>query len=133
MLLVVRGPPVAEIAVGVELAALVVEAVGEFVTDHGADRAEVHRIVGPVVIERRLQNSGGKRDVVLGRVVVRVHRHRRIIPIPLVERLADLGQPPLHVVLAGALRVTQSIAARDLESRVVAPLIGIADAVGDRL
>jgi hypothetical protein len=31
--------------VGVELAALIVEAVGQFVPDHHADAAEVHRVV----------------------------------------------------------------------------------------
>ncbi len=133
MLLVVRGPPVAEIAVGIELAAYVVEAVREFVADHDADGAKVHGVVGSVVIERRLQNSSGECDVVLIWVVGGVHGHWRIRPISLIERLADLVEPALDVVLVRALRVAQRIAAHDLERRVITPLVGMADAVGDRL
>ena len=43
---VVRGPPVAQIAVRVELAAFVVEAVGQFMSDGGAGVAIVGGIVG---------------------------------------------------------------------------------------
>ena len=39
-------PPVAEVALRVEAAALIVEAVQHLVTDHGADAAVVQRIVG---------------------------------------------------------------------------------------
>ena len=39
-------PPVAQLAVAVEAAALVVEAVPDLVADHRANRAVVHRIVG---------------------------------------------------------------------------------------
>jgi hypothetical protein len=43
---VVVGPPVAQVAVAVELAALVVEAVPDLVADDGADAAVVDRVVG---------------------------------------------------------------------------------------
>ena len=57
-------PPVAQVAVAVELAALVVEAVADLVADHGADRAVVHRVVGVGVEERRLEDRGGEDDLV---------------------------------------------------------------------
>src|SRR5712692_6210739 len=41
-LLVLFGPPVAQIPLGIELAALIVETVGEFVPDHGPNTTEVH-------------------------------------------------------------------------------------------
>jgi len=43
----------------------VVEAVRELVADHGADAAEVHRVVHHVLVERRLQDAGREVDVVL--------------------------------------------------------------------
>src|SRR6516162_7206717 len=49
-----RGPPVAEVALGVKLAAFVVEAVGEFVADDYADRSEVGGVFTVIVKERRL-------------------------------------------------------------------------------
>ncbi len=45
LLAVFRGPPVAQVAVSVELAALIVEAVNDFVTDDHADGAVVHRVI----------------------------------------------------------------------------------------
>ena len=63
--MVLVAPPVTEIAVSVELAPLIVEAVSEFVTDHRADAAEIHGIVGLIIVERRLQDASRKRDVVL--------------------------------------------------------------------
>ena len=53
-----------QVALRVELAALVVEAVGQLVADHRSDRAEVDRRRRSVVEERRLQDAGGKVDVV---------------------------------------------------------------------
>jgi alpha-tubulin suppressor-like RCC1 family protein len=54
---VVLLPPVLEVAVGVELRALVIEAVGELVADHHADRAEVGREPAVGTEERRLQDD----------------------------------------------------------------------------
>jgi len=54
------SPPVAQIALAVELAPLIVEAVGELVADDGAGGAVVDRGVAPRSIERRLQDAGGK-------------------------------------------------------------------------
>ena len=46
---------------GVELAALVVEAVRQLVADHAADRAVVDRRIGVGVEDRRLQDAGRER------------------------------------------------------------------------
>jgi len=50
-------------AIGVDLAALVVEAVGEFVADDRAGSAIVHRGVGIRIEDRRLQDRGREHDV----------------------------------------------------------------------
>src|SRR5437867_634136 len=61
------SPPVLQVAIGVELATLIVVAVDDLVSNHRSDRAVVHRITGGGVEERRLQNAGGEVDgVVLG-------------------------------------------------------------------
>src|SRR5690606_16240094 len=53
---VLRGPPVAQQAVAVGFASLVVEAVDDLVADHATDAAVVHRRIGLRVEERRLQD-----------------------------------------------------------------------------
>src|SRR3546814_681189 len=71
------GPPALEIALRIELAALVVEAVTDFVADHRPDAAVVHGIFGTHVEERRLQDRRRKHDFVLQRVVIGVDGLRR--------------------------------------------------------
>ena len=87
---VVLGPPVVEASLGVELRALVVEAVADLVADDDADGAVVHGVGGVEVERRRLQDSGGEDDLVEERVVVGVRGRRRHAPAAAVDRLADL-------------------------------------------
>src|SRR4051812_27945905 len=90
--LVVRRPPVLEVAGAVVLRALVVEPVPDLVTDHGADAAVVlgHLRVGAE--ERLLQDRGGEADLVHARAVVGVDGLREHQPLVAVDRRADLGQ-----------------------------------------
>src|SRR5271165_753547 len=60
-----RGPPVLNVALGIELAPLVVEAVRHFMADDHADGSEIDGRVLGIVEERRLQDAGGKVDVVV--------------------------------------------------------------------
>ena len=85
-------PPVLQAAVRRELAALVVEAVGELVADHPAGGAVVDRVVRGEIEEGRLEDARREVDVVPQRVVVGVHGGRAHVPLPAVERLADLGE-----------------------------------------
>ena len=71
---VLLGPPVANGAGRVDLAALVVEAVADLVADDRADRAIVHRRVRRRIEERRLQDAGREDDLVLEPAVVGVDR-----------------------------------------------------------
>ena len=63
------GPPVAHVALGVELAAHAVEAVRQLVADDGADAADIDREIQARVIHRRLQDRGGNLEAVELRVV----------------------------------------------------------------
>jgi len=59
------GPPHFEVTVGVETAARIVKPVGDLVADDAADSTVIDRVVSVKVKERRLQDAGGKCDVVI--------------------------------------------------------------------
>src|SRR5262249_51367006 len=64
--------PVAEVAVGVKLASLIVKTVRDLVADHAAFRTIIGGIALISVEERRLKDSRGKVDGIGLRIVVRV-------------------------------------------------------------
>src|SRR6185312_9691068 len=127
------GPPVMEVAVGVEQPSLIIEAVRELVPDHGANAAEIHGIIGLKVVKRRLQDSGGKVDIVFAGIVVSIHRRRRHLPLRLVKRLADLLDFTIHFKFVGAKGVAQSFSTDNFQRAVIPPFIGIANLVLDGL
>ena len=57
LLAVLRRPPVAQIALGIELPAFIVKAVGQFVSDGGAGVAVIRSIVCPRIEKGRLQDA----------------------------------------------------------------------------
>jgi hypothetical protein len=111
----------------VELAALVVEAVTDLVTDHGADAAVVDRIVRGRIEERRLQDRSREHDLVGKRVVVRVHRLRRHDPLGLVDGPVDLGEIAPHVDHARIHDVADQVVRLDREAGIFLPLVRIPD------
>ena len=125
------GPPVAQVALLVELAALIVEAVRQFVADHGAGAAVVDGGVAAGLIERRLQNAGGEVDGVAIGAVVRVDRRRRHAPLAAIDRLADLVERPLALERRRPLPVAERVVPHDAHGGVIAPLVRIADAIDD--
>src|SRR5205085_7655440 len=130
-LAILRRPPIAQIAAGIELAALIVEAVSELVANDVADAAEIDGIIHGFVEEWRLQNAGGEDDLVARAVVVGVDRRRRHAPFLAIERLIDLGNLPARFKFVGPLVIAQQVAVTDAQFGVVAPNIGIADLVAD--
>src|ERR1700683_4823535 len=60
-----RGPPIAQVTLGIELAALIVEPVRQLVPHYRTDGATVHGRIHAVVEEGRLQNARREVDVVL--------------------------------------------------------------------
>ena len=130
---VLRGPPVAQVPLRVELAPLVVEAVRQLVADDRADASEVGGVVGAVVVIRGLQDTGGKVDVVHLRIVVGVDRGRGHQPLAAIDRSADLAEAAGDLEGPRAGHVPGQIVARDSDAAVVAPGVRVADLVPDRL
>src|SRR5450830_410319 len=124
---VFRCPPVAQIAVAIGLATLVVEAVADFMADHGADGAIVDGVVRLGVKEWRLQNRGREDDFIHRRAVIGVHRLRRHAPLFAVDRFAQLGHLARRSEIRRAHYVAHQVALDDLQLRVIAPFVWIAD------
>src|SRR5437762_4071549 len=115
-------PPVAEIALRVELRALVVEAVSHLVTDDGAHAAIVDGVVGVWIEERGLHDASGKHDLVHRGIVVRIYRWWCHPPFGAIDGLSDLGQRAPPLVLTYGDLVFQKMARLYRQSRIVAPL-----------
>src|SRR5215471_13584677 len=90
-------PPVAQVAIGIELAALIIVAVGHFMPDDGADRAIVHGVNLFCLEERRLQYSGGEIDGVGLRILIGVDGRRSHTPFIANRRLAELGHSAIDL------------------------------------
>src|SRR6266481_2122177 len=89
---VVRAPPVLQVAFAIEFAAVVVEAVSDYVSNDGTNSAVVHRVIGVRVVEGRLHNAGGKDDLIHAAVVVDVHGRGRPTQFGAVHRPAKFVQ-----------------------------------------
>ena len=110
-----RRPPVAQVAFGVELPSLIIEAVRHFMADYGANPAVVHCVVGIGIEEGRLQNAGRKHNLVHVRVVVGVDRRRCHSPVGAIDRLADLVNVAIGFEFFGPQRVQHKWPAIDLQ------------------
>src|SRR5207245_5744983 len=128
---VLFGPPIFQIALGVELAALVVKTVRQFVTDGATGVAVVWRVVQLGIVQRSLQNARGKIDVVHLRIVVGVYGGRRDFPFAVVYGLTDLGDLPAVLKRGGLLHVCKKFVAYNFHRAVVPPPVGIADFVAN--
>ena len=124
---ILLGPPVVEVAVLVVVAALVVETVGEFVSDDHSDGAVVGGIVSVELEERRLEDSCGEADFVGGGVVVGVDGLRRHLPFVAIDGLVDFAHIVGHIELVAADDVGVVAVVLDFEAAIVAPFVGIAD------
>ncbi len=125
-----RRPPVAQVALAVELAPLVVEPVRQLVTDHRSSGAIIHRRVAFTAVERRLQDAGREVDVVARAAVVRVHGRRRHRPFAAVERLADLLQVAMPIRGDRLFEITERVGFRHPHGLVVAPFVRISNPIG---
>ena len=114
---------------GIVLATLVIKAVREFMPDHHADGAVVHRVIHQLAVKRRLQDARGEVDIIHGRAVVGVNGWRSHAPILAVRGPLDLIVLPPHLERAGALHVARVIVGFDLDTAVITPLVGIANVV----
>ena len=74
-------PPLVDISLVVELSALVVEAVSDFMSYHHSDPTEVQRLGEVLVVKRWLKNPSGKHDLVSVPRIVGVHVGRGCCPL----------------------------------------------------
>src|SRR5580658_8473528 len=126
---IVRGPPVTQISVLIELAPLIVIPVDGLVPNHRAGGSIVDRVALSGIEEGRLQNPGRKIDGVGLGILISIHSGWRHSPFGSVHRLPNLLKLAVQFEGCGALHVGQMIVRANLESRVVAPVVGIPDLV----
>src|SRR4029077_504215 len=99
--------------------------------DNAADVAVVF-VVGSVGgKQRRLQYAGGKIDVVHAGAVVGVDGGRGHGPLSAIDGRAHFGELAAILKLDGALCVPEGVSADDGELRIIAPVVGIANLIGD--
>ena len=103
----------------------------QLVADHGSNAAVIYGVIEFGVEERRLQNACREIDVILRRRIVGIHRRRSHRPLLRVRRLADLVQVSPNCEFICAKRITERVNAVHFYTRVVAPILGIADFIGD--
>ena len=126
-------PPVVKIAFVIELTALIVEAVRQFVAYGRAGVAEVGGFIHLRIEQRRLQHAGREINVVHLRVVISIDSGRRHHPLGAIYGLPDFVELAVRFEDDGALKAAIEIVAGNGDGTVVAPLIGVADFIGDGL
>ncbi len=124
---VVRGPPVLQVTVGIELAPLIIESVCVLVPNHHADSAEVYGVVEVAIKEGRLENASREHDLVVRGIVVGVYRGRRHAPERAVGWLVDalIAAPDLEYLRASG--VPEKVIPLHLHRAVVLPRFWVAD------
>jgi len=115
------GPPIFEIAVDVELAALIIEVVCEFMADDCAFCAIVDDVISRGIEEDGLEDARGEVDGVGLRIFVGVDGGRRHKPLGFVEWMADEGKLAMEFEGGGVLDVAWVAVADDDEGGVVDP------------
>src|SRR5215469_6698874 len=90
-------PPILDIPLWIVFTALVIEAVGHFVSNHRPDSAIVNGVVGIGIKERRLKNSCGKGNLVSLCSILGIDGWRTHPPLGLIDRFADLRQLALSL------------------------------------
>mmetsp|Transcript_34861 Transcript_34861/g.79078 ORF Transcript_34861/g.79078 Transcript_34861/m.79078 type:complete len:477 (-) Transcript_34861:153-1583(-) len=100
---------------------------GHLMTNHSAHRAKIDRIVRRGVEERRLQNGGGKHDLIEVGVVVRVDLLREHQPAGAVGGRVCVAHLPRVLKGKGSLYIAEVIARGDTQLAVVHPLVGVAN------
>jgi hypothetical protein len=127
ILQVLRAPPVFQVALTVELAAVVVKTMCDFMSDDRSHSAVVHRVIGLRIVEGRLQDACRKDDFIHAAVVIGVHGWRRHAPFRAVHGLPNLVQPAREIKFRSAHLVFGVGPAVDIQRRVIAPIVRITD------
>ena len=126
-LVVCGGPPVAQRALGIILAALIVETMADFMADDGADAAVIDGRISLGIKKRRLQDGGGEHHLVHWRVVIGVDHCWCHEPFAAIERRAQFGEITIIIKAIGAIGIANCIARHNLHPGIIAPLVGVTD------
>ena len=124
---VLIGPPIIQPAAAVELGALVIETMTDFMTDHRTDRPIVHRRISVDVEERRLQDGRRKGDLIHGGHVIRVDGLWGHQPVSPVNRATQFRELAIQLKRRGALHVAVGVAVDNVQRRIVNPRVGEPD------
>src|SRR5262249_46497595 len=129
-----RLPPIAQAALGVDLASLVIEAMREFVADDRADRTIVHSAIRIHIEYRRLKYRCRKDDVAQD-VIHSVDGLRRDVPFATIDCIWEFAEIMGPIRSRTASNIPHEIVIANRERRIVAPLVGIPnlDGVGVEL
>src|ERR1700733_12630159 len=106
---------------------LVIECVAEFVSDHASCQAVVNRIVHLRIEKRRLQNSRGEDNYIERVVVISLHALGKFVEFAAINWLSDLGQLAVEFELLPSKSIAEGVVRLHFQTRVIAPMGGIAD------
>ena len=95
--------------------------------DYSADAAIIDRRVGMRIEEGRLQDRSGEHDLHHAEIGIGVDLHRRHAPFPAIDGPAELADIIVEFECVGAHRIAEQVVALDLQPRIIAPFVGIAD------
>src|ERR1043165_2054462 len=102
-------------------------------TDNGADSPVVDSIVGGWIEERRLQDASRKDDFVELWIVVSIDGWRRHAPFRFINGFANLRQIAPVLEGAGLNSIGDEGITSDVQRRVIAPLVRVANLVDEGL
>jgi hypothetical protein len=129
--IILRSPPLGEVALQVVQAAFVIEVVPVLVTDHRSDGAQNEGDISEHVEKRRLEDSRRIERHVFRLTALGIHRLRCHAPLVQVDVAANLVQIATGAELRDVEHVPQVRRTIDLQSRVVTPLVRIADVANE--
>src|SRR5258708_31058685 len=125
-------PPVTQSAQVVELRALIVKAVRDFVANNHPNGTIVHGIHSIEIKSRRLQNARREHDLIQQRIVVRVRSRRRHAPAAAIHKFANRIAIVLFRKLSSRNHILEERVAADRNMAIVLPLIGISNLAIER-
>ena len=125
VLCILGRPPLAQVAVLIELGTLVVEAVCHLMTDDHADGTVVESIVGVHIEEGRLQDTCGEADLIGRGIVVGVDRLWCHVPHGVIHGLVESALHLVEVLPGSHVLDVGPVVAANLEFAVVFPFIGV--------
>src|SRR5205807_607835 len=107
---VLRCPPIAKIALGIEFAALIVKAMSQFMANDQSNRAKVDGIINVTVKKWRLENSCRENDLIEPAAIVGIYGRGCHAPLFFVDRLSYFLKVAIYLKLCGPVEVAQQVA-----------------------